>query len=313
MTRPCGTLFTLCCLVAAPLLAQTTTQPEIGGNTCSSGTLGAPQASGGGPETYAFTITGREVTAAGNFTNAIEGTGTITFDGESVVDALLVTDNPTAAATPMTWAGTYSMQANCNGVITITGGPTLNIVPYGTGPSGTAPTFLVTGNDANFTYFGSGNSQPTATCSTSTFAGVYSLNGTGYSISSGVVNGAATLAGVMEVDGLGNIILNTNQGNLTGTYSLSSNCLGMATLPGGSKGNYTMSFSATGANSTGVTDLDVTLAQAGHLMISGAGHYLYAAPPATETSSPGATLFKTDVPTEVLAKLLSAVSDGRGL
>jgi hypothetical protein len=136
----------------------------------------------------------------------------------------------------------------------------------------------------------------------------------GYNISSGVVNGAATLAGIMQVDGLGNITLNTTQGNLTGTYSLSSNCLGMATLPGGSKGNYTMSFSVTGANTAGVTDLDVTLAQAGHLMLSGAGHFIYAAPSPTGTSSPGAMIIKTDMPpAQVLAKLLSAGANGRGM
>jgi hypothetical protein len=295
MKRPGTVLFALCCLAAAPLLAQ----PQIGGNTCSSSTVTG---------TYAFSLTGRQVTAAGNFTAALEGNGAATFDGQNKVNVTLTTDTISTAATPLTWAGTYSIQANCEGLVTITTGGsfTLNMVLYGTGSSGVAPTFLVTGNDATYSYSGTGNIVPTNPCSTGTLVGVYTFNGTGYNISGSVINGAATAVGLLQFDGAGNITANLSSGNFTGTYSLSTNCLGSATLSGGSKGTFNMSFSVTTANTTSVADLYATLAQSAHLMLSGNAHAVYGQP------TPTAALHETDAtPAELFASLMSAAVMGR--
>src|SRR5271170_4711023 len=101
MTRPfSAVLYTLCCLSAAPLLAQT----QIGGGTCGSSTLSG---------IYAFTITGRQVTSAGTFSNVFAGNGSANFDGLSKITMTMTTDTIPSVSTPVTWAGTYSVQANC--------------------------------------------------------------------------------------------------------------------------------------------------------------------------------------------------------
>ena len=104
------------CLLAAPLLAQTT----IGGGTCTSASLTG---------IYAVSITARQVTASGTFTGVFQANGAANFDGLSQVTISLVANTGQAIATPLTWSGTYSVQANCAGVINInTGGSaTLNV------------------------------------------------------------------------------------------------------------------------------------------------------------------------------------------
>src|SRR5271154_967953 len=168
MKRPRSLLFTLLCLSAAPLVAQT----QIGGNTCSSSTLTGP---------YSFSMTGRQVTSAGNFTNVFQGNGSASFDGENSVTITQTTDTILAVGAPATWTGSYSVQANCTGVITITSGAsvTLNLAIYDQGVD-----FLVSGNDAIYAYSGSGNTAP-ANCSAATLSGVYTFTATGYSLASG--------------------------------------------------------------------------------------------------------------------------------
>ena len=138
MKRPRSLLFALSCLLAAPLLAQT----QIGGGTCSSSALTGA---------YAFTLTGRQVTSAGTFSNVLQGNGAATFDGQSVVTIKVTVDTLQSVATPLNWTGTYSVQANCSGVVTITSGGsvTLNLAIYNQGVD-----FLVTGSDAIYNYSG---------------------------------------------------------------------------------------------------------------------------------------------------------------
>ncbi len=128
--------------------------------TCSSSTLSGA---------YAFSLTGRQVSAAGSFSGVLQGVGTATFDGLNAVKIALTVDTAQTAATALNWSGTYSMQSNCAGVITITSGgtATLNLVLFGQGVN-----FLVSGNDGTYSYSGTGNNQPTA-CTASLLSGAY--------------------------------------------------------------------------------------------------------------------------------------------
>src|SRR5262249_10196885 len=150
--------------------------------------------------------------------------------------------------TPQTWSGTYSVQANCAGAVTINSGGSaaLNMVIFGGGSN-----FLLSGNDATYTYSGNGDTQPTG-CSAATFSGVYTFNATGFTLSSTSVNGVENTAGLIQFDGVNKITVNlttytggasSNSLTLTGTYSISSNCLGTATLTDSANASYTMSFS----------------------------------------------------------------------
>lgn len=246
---------------------------------------------------YAISLTGRQVTSSGSFSNVFQGNGVATFDGLSKVTVTLTAGTIQSVGTPLNWAGTYTMQANCAGVITITTGGTasLNLVSYDQGNS-----FLVSGSDATYSYAGSGNNQPSG-CSTSTLAGVYTFNGNGYSLSNGGVTASSSAVGLLQFDGLGNITANLSTGNLTGTYSMSSNCLGSATLSSSSSTGYVMSFSVTNANSVSSTDLFTTLAQSGKLLLAGSAHLIY-----LPSATPAANRKTGDKPAaEVLAKLFS--------
>jgi hypothetical protein len=280
MNRPhSALLFTFSCLLAAPLVAQ----PQIGGGTCNSGTLTG---------TYAFSLTGRQVTSSGLFTNVFQGNGSANFDGLSKVTITLTAGTIAAVSTPLTWSGTYSIQSNCFGVVTITSGgsATLNVVSYAQGTGTVASDFLVTGNDAIYSYSGSGNTQPSS-CSTSTVSGVYTVTGTGYGLSSGSVAGAGAFSGLLQFDGISGLTANvtlastggSQPGSLTGSYSVSSNCVGSATLTDSKGNSYVMSFSVTNATSLYSSDLYATIAQNGKFLFSGSAHAIYNQPVATPT------------------------------
>jgi hypothetical protein len=257
------------------LLAQT----QIGGGTCNSSTVSG---------TYAFSITGRQVTASGSFSSLFEGNGSVNFDGQSKVTMTLTTDTLQAVGTPVTWSGAYTMRANCTGAITITtgGNATFNLALYDTGPSGTAADFLVTGNDSLYNYSGSGNLQPTG-CSAATLTGVYTFTGTGYSLSAASVTGAENGTGLLQFDGVGSITANINTSvlgkapaalTLTGSYSISSTCVGSATLTDSTKTNtYGLSFSLSNS-SVASGAFDATFAQSGKLLIGGTGAAAYGQP-----------------------------------
>jgi hypothetical protein len=270
-------LFTLSCLLAAPLVAQ----PEIGGNACSSATLSG---------TYAFSLTGRQVTSTGNFSNVFQGNGSATFDGLSKVTVALTTATLQSVGTPLTWSGTYTMQSNCFGTITITSGgsATLNLVSYDGGTD-----FLVTGNDATYSYSGTGDTQPTG-CSAATFSGAYMFTATGYSLSSGAVNGVANATGLLQFDGVSNVTVNATLSELgttaagsalTGSYSVSSTCVGSATLTNSKGSSFVMSFSVTNATDVTASGFYVTLASGGAVLFSGSGHPVYGQPTATTAAA----------------------------
>jgi hypothetical protein len=298
-------LLTLSGLLAAPFVTQTAiAQTTIGGASCNSSMLSG---------TYAFSLTGRQVTSAGSFTNVLQGNGSANFDGQSVVTITLTTGTLQAASSPLSWSGTYTVQANCAGVVTISNGGTavLNIALYDQGVD-----FVVSGNDAIYSYTGSGNNQPTG-CSAATLSGVYMFTATGYSLSGSSVNGILDGTGLLQFDGVSSITLNaslstigaTTSGTvLTGSYSVSGTCVGTATLTN-SKGTYAMSFSIENVSKVNMTDFLVTLAQSGSLLLSGSGHPVYGQPVTPTAADRGSA----EHPPGAFATVLSETAHRRGI
>jgi len=263
-------------MLAAPLLAQ----PSIGGGACTSGSLNG---------IYAASITGRALTAAAmgsaTYSNVFQANGSATFDGLSKVTLTLTADTNQAAATSLAWSGTYSVQANCAGAISIaTGGSATLILAIDNAGAG----FLLSGSDAGYTYSGSGNSQPSG-CAATTFSGVYSLTGTGFALNAGAVSGAENGTGLLQFDGQGNVTANITMSaneapssalTLTGTYTVSSSCLGSATLTDASANTYAMSFSIYNSKVSS-TAFYAMLAESSKFLIAGSGHALYGQPAAT--------------------------------
>jgi hypothetical protein len=269
-------LFSFTCLLAAPLLAQTT----IGGGTCSSASVNG---------IYAVSITGRQVNSSGTFASVFQANGSATFDGLNKVTIALTVDSNQAVATSLTWSGTYGMQANCAGTVTITtgGSPTFNIVLFNSGTN-----FLLAGNDSTYSYSGNGNNQPTS-CSTSTVSGVYTFNATGFALTGTAVSGVENGAGLLQFDGQGHLTVNVtliatgatpNPVTLTGTYSVSSNCIGSATLTDSSSNSYVMNLSVTNANKLFSSDLFAALARGSKFIVTGNAHAIFNQPTATASN-----------------------------
>jgi hypothetical protein len=209
----------------------------------------------------------------------MQANGSATFDGLSQVTMALTVDTGQAVGTPMTWSGGYSLQSNCAGTITIKAGgsATFNVVVYSGGAN-----FLLSGSDSVYSYSGNGDTQATG-CSASTFSGVYTFTSTGFSLSSGSVNGAANLTGLLQFDGQSHLTLNvttasTNPASsvLTGSYSVSSNCLGSATLTDAQGNSYVSSISAFTGSATSTTGFYVSLGQSSKLIATGSAHFIYA-------------------------------------
>lgn len=241
MKRYTTLLLTLLCLPAVPAIAQT----AIGGGSCTSGTLNG---------TYELILNGRQVTAAGAVSKVFQGVGTAAFDGLSKV-TFTMTANVVAATqsfgTPTVYSGTYSLQSNCVGSISITTGDigTFTVEAYNQGKA-----FAVIGSDASYAYNGSGSLQP-ATCP-ATLSGVHEFNATGSTLSGASVTSVLDVAGVMQFDGQGNVTANWTQvSNLatstiaaTGTYSVGSTCLASATLTDAANNKYAVSLSFNSAS-----------------------------------------------------------------
>jgi hypothetical protein len=251
---------------------------------------------------------GERVTSAGNLTNVFQGNGSASFDGLSVVRITMTADTLPSIAAPVTWTGTYTVQSNCAGTVTINGGGsvTLNLALYDSGAD-----FLVTGNDATFTYSGTGNTQP-ASCSAATLSGVYIYSGTGYALSGSSISGALSSSGLLQFDGISNVTANgtlsgsgnsTQIGTVTGSYSLSSNCVGSATLTTGTN-TLVVNFSITGATDLTASGFYLILAESGRILSSGTGHPVFGQPTAAAANQETA-----DQPAaELLAQEPSATS-----
>jgi hypothetical protein len=297
MKRHTTFLLFLSCLLAAPVLAQ-----AIGGGTCSSANLSG---------VYAVSVTSRQVTASGTFTGVFQSNGTATFDGLSAATFKLVANTGAAPGTPLTWSGTYSVQANCAGAINITSGgnATWNVALYKTGTAQTAYPFLLSGSDANYTYSGSGTLQPATACSASTFSGVYAFTGTGFALTGSAVSGVENGAGLLQFDGMSALTANFTMWTggaapstliLTGSYSISANCMGSATLTDAGNNSYTMSFSVYNDTVDNAASY-AGLALGSKFLIEGSLHTAYGQPAAAAIHWPSPVLSAVAKPLAGLA------------
>lgn len=236
-------LLALLPLLAVPLLAQ----PQIGGGTCSSATLSG---------TYSLTLTARDAASAVTLSAVELGVGTATFDGLSKVTLALTENTFKSTAVAATLSGTYSMQANCVGTVTITSGDSASFTleSYNQGKS-----FLLTGEDSLYSFNASGTALPTTACTASQLSGTYSFNGNGFTLASGALSGVVDLSGLLTFDGTSVIKSNgyysaggsTQNVTAAGTYTVNSNCTGTATLTDSNNNTLSIQFtitSSTGAN-----------------------------------------------------------------
>jgi uncharacterized protein (TIGR03437 family) len=241
------------------LLAQT----QIGGGTCSSSSLKG---------NFAVSLTGRQVTAAAIYANVLQANGLVTFDGQSTVTFSLSVNTIKSIAASQSWSGTYTMQANCSGTITITSGgsQTFNLLVYND-ENNQGSNFLISGSDATYTYNGGGNTLPNITCSNASASANYVGSLTGFTLGSSGVTGAASGISLAQLDGQGRLLLN---GQPVGTYSLNSNCLGAATYTASGL-NFTASFIAYAGNAaSGATDVYFLTGAPGALALGGSLHAL---------------------------------------
>lgn len=246
-------LFSISCLLAAPSLAQN----QIGGGTCSAASLNG---------TYALTLSGRGISAAGSFAGSVQAVGTATFDGKSAVTFTGIANTNQVAGTQFSYAGSYAIASNCYGPINFVAGSTATytLVVWGGGSD-----FAVTGSDSTYVYSGSGSNIRPAACATATLSGAYSFDASGFTLSGTAQAGSGDEAGVFQFDGQGNVTASyidslggTTQTSITatGTYSVTSACLASATLVDSSGNTNTLNFVITG-NYGGAADLIVANAQ----------------------------------------------------
>ena len=267
-----------------PLSGSLLGQTQIGGGTCNSSSLSGA---------YTMTMSGRQVASSGAFTGLFQANGTASFDGTSKVTLTMTASTITAAGTPLVYSGTYSVQSNCGGTITLTTGDsaTLNLLVYNQGKD-----FLLTGNDASYTYSGSGSTQP-ATCSASLLSGVYVFNATGFTLASGAISGAVDAAGSMQLDGHSSLIVTLTAAvagqapvtqSLTGTYNLPSGCSGTGTVTNSLGTTYSVALTVSSGSAVATTGFDVVVGQANTVLFTGAAHAVYGQPTATAAVAGGA-------------------------
>jgi hypothetical protein len=222
-----------------PLLAQ----PQIGGGNCSTATLNG---------NYSATLTGRIINSAVTFSASTEGVGSVNFDGQSKVTFTLTTNTNKAFGTAQTLTGTYTLQANCVGTLTLTVGDSASFTleAYNQGKD-----YLITGQDGTYAFTGSGVVLPT-TCPTALTAGSYPVNGTGFGLASGAITSVFNTLGLIQLSGTNTIAMNlfvasngsTKNISATGTYSLGTNCTATATLTDSSGNSYSLALEFTSAN-----------------------------------------------------------------
>lgn len=217
-------------LLAFPLAAQI----RIGGSACSSASLNGA---------YSLTLNGVDLSSSGKFTKVLQGIGTATFDGLSNVTLSL----PSAL---QSLTGTYSLNANCTGLIAITDGDTANfmLTSYDSGKA-----YALSGQDGIYAFSGEGSVLP-ASCDATALSGNYALQGSGYALSSSFVSDVRTISGVLQFDGMGTITTNwyvaSNTANTsatgTGAYTVMPSCTGNAAVVDSTGNTYNLQFTLTG-------------------------------------------------------------------
>ncbi len=236
-------------------------QMQIGGGTCSSSSLSG---------VYSLTLTGRDVNSSLTFAKVLDGVGTATFDGQSKVTFSLTNNTNQVSGTAATWSGTYSLQANCSGTLSLTGGETasLSLQSFNGGKN-----YIITGEDGTFVFTGSGGLLPTAVCSASLLNGSYTFNGSGFALTSGAVSGANNVSGALQFDGKSTVTATwyvASSGpptvtNATGTFTVAGSCAGAASVSDSSGNSYALQFVIT----AGSGDNFVIAAASPRVMFSG--------------------------------------------
>jgi uncharacterized protein (TIGR03437 family) len=239
-------LFSFCCLLVAPALAQN----QIGGGSCSTASLNG---------TYALTLSGRAISAAGSFAGIVQAVGTATFDGQGAVTFAGIANTNQGAGT-FSYSGTYAIGSNCYGPINFVSGSTATyaLVVWSGGND-----FNATGADATYVYSGSGNNVGPVACATATLSGAYGFSASGSTLTGSAQTGAADEAGVFQFDGQGKVTASYTESSggiilapitATGTYSVTAACLASATLVDSNGRTNTLNFVLTG-NYGGGADL----------------------------------------------------------
>jgi uncharacterized protein (TIGR03437 family) len=236
--------------VAAPFLAHAQLTPV----TCSATSVAG---------TYSLVLNGRDVTTGSAlFTKVYNAVGTITFDGVGLVTATLTSNTNSSANTAQKLSGTYAIPSNCVGTITFTSGDnaTMTIVPFNNGSN-----FVLAGQDGTYIFTGSGNPQPVA-CSNSNLSGGYAFSGNGYALASGQITLLNNISGELMFDGAGNVTgswaiatqTNSTPDTVTGQYTVTSACVGTATVtdPGGTA--YSLAYTITSADGSNLSILGTT-------------------------------------------------------
>jgi hypothetical protein len=230
-------------LLAVPLLAQ----PLIGGGTCSTASLNG---------TYSASLSARDVNSSVTITNVEQSVGTVVFDGQNKVTFTLTTNTGKFFRTAQTLSGTYTMQANCVGSVSINSGDTAT---YGLASYNSGKSYLMSGQDGVYSINISGSVLP-ATCPTSVPTGVYAFNGSGFDLASGQVATIFNISGLIQINGTTGTVTaqQTSSTSLvnfsaTGALSVASGCLGSVSLTDSSGNSYNLNIvftSATGSNFT---------------------------------------------------------------
>ena len=220
------------------------------GGTCSASVLNG---------TYEAVLSGR--LAPGGIPSKFSASeGIVNFDGQSKVTFTLTANTITGSqvfGTPVVYSGTYSVQPNCQGSINLTNGDsaTLAIVAFSfNATTQTVRAFQMVGTDATFAYNGGGNVQPSG-CALSTLSGTWPFSATGNSFAGTTDTGVVDIAGVLQFDGQGNVTANWMQASntatasisATGTFAITSGCVGTLSLTDTANNNYAGTVSVFGA------------------------------------------------------------------
>ncbi len=238
-------VFSLCCLMAAPALAQ------ISGGSCSPANLTG---------TYNLLLNGRSVLATGDLTASFQSIGTATFDGTSNVTLAGTYNSTQASGQSFSYSGTYTLPSNCFGTITLTQGSsaTFALVVWSSGSQ-----FNLTGADpstaaspTSSVYSGNGSNVAPVACGTATLSGTYTYDALGSTLSGTKQMDAAVESGAFQFDGQGNVTATytfttsnpptATSLSSTGTYTVGANCLGSAALTDSSGKANTLTFAIAG-------------------------------------------------------------------
>ena len=224
-------------------------QPATGG-TCSAASLNG---------TYEFQLGGRQITAAGSVAKLMIGNGAAAFDGVGKVTFTMTANTVNISqifGTALTYSGTYTLQSNCQGTISITSGDTATfaLVAFSVNANTQqASAYTLVGNDATYAYSGGGNTQPTS-CNMASLSGAWPFSAAGNTLSGASITGLIDMAGLFTFDGQGNVTANwttsssaaTTNVTANGTYTVTAACLGLATLTDSANNKYASSFSIFG-------------------------------------------------------------------